>query len=466
MNQNRLLQDYFGRRPYPGTGVLEDYMQPAPQYAGPAMPPQRLGLSPQAEMGVSRYMNLDGGRGFSRANAERLYAQELEMQALQEQEQAMLDARAAEQAVTKVNPTSPQYSQQLSGILNRYGQAAVPALKGILPLQEVLRRAAQPEEVKDPYLNRITDPRAFQSYRQRRTSGMAPEQAWAQTLVETEEDDLMTQALQAGIPLADLQGMRQNGRLDKYKLLEATSAAKRNKPKELKAPRSLELKALESAKDRVEGSIIDPTDEARESYIVENNLDRLKKESWDAATKALTTPDPEAIAEFEGYLLDLQEGGYRVPDKYQKLAAKLGISVGQSAPTKPVPQKGVDPFSGSAGPTQFLSEGTPQGKSFVTETPSERPEKEGVSAFSPIAQKLSQDDADIWRALFSPEPESEIPASKDDIKQAAQDREELVKSLLEKVGLKDTKENRKDLNSALRARLANPSEKDYSSLWR
>jgi hypothetical protein len=455
MNQNRLLQDYFGRRPYPGTGVLEDYMQPAPQYAGPAMPVQRLGLSPQAEMGVSRYMNLDGGRGFSRANAERLYAQELDMQAQQEQEQALLNARAAEQAVTQVDPLSPQYSQQLTGILGRYGQAAVPALKGILPLQEVLRKAAQPDDARDPYLNKITDPRAFQSYRQRRSSGMAPEQAWEQTLVETEEDDLMTQALQAGVPLADVQGMRQNGRLDKYKVLEALSSAKRGQTKPLSAEGYNRILSAEDALEAATRTV--DLSEDNKKAVFKKEFKRLPEtpEDWDRAYE-LANRDVRKAQDRLETLTRSYGSQYQLPPDLQ----------GRPAPaaTQPVP---TDPFATPTGPTTFGPQGDvppvamPPSKSVATETIT-TPEgqvkestritdsvtKGDLTETDKLSAKLSDDDVQAY--LVSGQPDN--PENPLDVEQSAQAQALELANLMEKSGLEDNPANRRKVLLAVEAK--------------
>lgn len=447
MNQNRLLQDYFGRRPYPGTGVLEDYMQPAPQYAGPAMPPQRLGLSPQAEMGVARYMNLDGGRGFSRANAERLYAQELDMQAQQEQEQAILDARAAEQAVTQVDPMSPQYSQQLTGILGRYGQAAVPALKGILPLQEVLRKAAQPEEVRDPYLNRITDPRAFQSYRQRRSSGMAPEQAWEQTLVETEEDDLMTQALQAGVPLADVQGMRQNGRLDKYKVLEALSSAKRT------AGPSKDISAegynrLLTARDELEAAEAMQTPEGKLEAYKKEFKGKVPKtaDEWKAAFNLIQKQIDKARSKFDNlsrsygsqYRLPQDLGGQPIPTG---IAPQPAPAVG---PQGAVPPAAMPPSESVATETVTTPEGQVKESTRITDSVT----KGDLTETDKLSAKFTDDDIQAY--LVSGQPEN--PTNPLDVEQSAQAQALELANLMEKSGLEDNPANRRKVLLAVEAK--------------
>lgn len=335
----RVVQNYFGgRRPFVGTGNVEDYFGPQQGLVSPdgvpmpyaPVPGARTNFNPRGYTDL--YMSPTGG-GFSRGAAERLAQQS----ALEDTEDDLYAGQYAADEISQLDPNSGTYfSKDLQGILSRYpGAAGSKEVRDILNIQQVIQQGKDREASrKDPYLAKIGEPNHFRAYQERVNNGEDPKTAYASYLEDKNDEDLAYSLVDSGVPVADLDSYRgQNGRIDPLKAREAAFQFKQTK-KELKSPRSLELKALDGLSSDLE-SVLSPSDSEKEKYITDNKLDPKNPAAWDRAFSELQkqsrATNADKIQEFEDNLRDMEDSGVRIPRNYLDKAAELGIELNQHA---------------------------------------------------------------------------------------------------------------------------------------
>lgn len=356
-------------------------------------------------------------------------------------------------SIAKLNPQDAGYTGQLREALITNPRAATsPEAMRLLQFQ----RQLIPDQ-KD-YSTQFKDPLYRSSYQNRVKSGVAPEQAYNETLNEAANEEMAIKLIESGVPAEKHGELMTGGVFDRRKVAQMIA----DQGKEL--PRT-ELNELLKLASDYQKSYADPVTWAEPSarekggeYDVaardwfrrtHEGQEPSTPQDWEAAYYGMRDERIKNPLQAWQQRLGAIEGQYRIPEQIRGLVGGATRPVQAPTPTIPAAQQ----------PSAALPPTTEEVVVEEQQTPPPAP-----TADRSQLDKLWTDYMDLQGAL-NVDSKSTNPADMDADREIRQEMAPIRQNLMKSLGLKDDDEGKMRFEELFRNRQKS-GFKDYSNLWR